>query len=238
MSRAIDRDFSELKDYLCDYSLKDVIDAKLESDLKKIHKKIYAYLTLCSEITIQNNRDKIFKDSSLQYLNESVSDVIQSMFLFVNGVYKSSNLILRSSIENLCKAIIGNLDESIYIEKSVYQIFDKVKKDEKFKVTYKKTDFYSVLHTTYAELCKSTHTATNSDMEHLTAMEFIPKYDVERAGAYVKNLVDLIELYICCIAYNYPSIILNMHYTNRDIINGALSSSLKKAFIAKANLGV
>ena len=88
--------------------------------------------------------------------------------------------MLRSSIENFNKAIIGNINDDVYTEKSVYKIFDMANKLDEYKILIGKESLSVLLHRIYGELCKSTHTATNDNMEHITALNLLPKYEKEK----------------------------------------------------------
>lgn len=86
-------------------------------EFKKVHKKALGYLVIYSEMEKQNITRRHLDNKALFYLKESVSDVLQSVFAWVNGAYKAADLLLRSSIENFNKAIIGNVNNDVYTEK-------------------------------------------------------------------------------------------------------------------------
>ena len=118
MSYYIRDDASKLMKYFKSYSLENLFtNSEFGEDYKIVHRKIFGYLVLYCEIENQNMNTKLFSDQALFYLKESVSDILQSLFAWVNGAYKSADLLLRSSIENFNKAIIGNKNIEVFTEK-------------------------------------------------------------------------------------------------------------------------
>ena len=117
MSLYINRDADKLVKYFKEYRLENVfLESGFIDEFRKVHKKSLGYLVLYSEIEKQNKIKMFWADKAIFYLQESVSDVLQSVFAWVNGAYKPANLLLRSSIENFNKAVIGNISEDIYTE--------------------------------------------------------------------------------------------------------------------------
>lgn len=51
------------------------------------------------------------------FLNLFEFTVLQAVFTWVNGAYKASDLLLRSSIENFNKAMIGKCNTDVYTKK-------------------------------------------------------------------------------------------------------------------------
>ena len=125
MGKYANEDTDKLRQYFEDYELKHIfLNAEFVGEFKKVHKKALGYLVIYSEMEKQNTVRKYLDDKALFYLKESVSDVLQSVFAWVNGAYKASDLLLRSSIENFNKAIIGNVNIDVYIER-VYIKYSK-----------------------------------------------------------------------------------------------------------------
>ena len=234
MSDYIKEDLESLRKFVTEYNLQNIFnDSDVNTDFKIIHKKIFSYLVLLVELEYQNKENATFQEKALFYLKESVSDVIQSMFVWVNGAYKSADLLLRSSIENFNKAIIGNDDELVYVEKNVYKIFEMVSSSELYKKLCGKTPYAEVLHNIYAELCKSTHTATEENMEHITALKMLPRYNRKKSRQYKENLVKLIDCLLSFFMSNYYSIIEKMYRDNKEVIFETLSPNLVKQSIEK-----
>ena len=227
MGKYTNEDADKLKQYFEDYSLKDIFfNAEFMSEFKKIHKKALGYLVIYSEMEKQNRTKKYVDDRALFYFKESVSDVLQAVFAWVNGAYKASDLLLRSSIENFNKAIIGNVNADVYTEKSVYKIFDMAEHMVEYKIMIGKERLFIVLHRVYSELCKSTHTATPDDMDHITALNLLPKYEKEKTVAFRKKIEVLIDAYLGFFLANYREVVDGMHRCNVDIFYEVLSKNV------------
>lgn len=135
MSKYINEDAEKLTKYFKEFELKNIfLNSEFVDEFKKVHKKTLGYLVIYFEIEKQNKRSKFFQEKAIYYLKESVSDILQSFFCWINGAYKASDLLLRSSIENFNKAIIGNINDDVYTEKSVYKIFDMANKLDEYKI--------------------------------------------------------------------------------------------------------
>ena len=227
MNKNIKDDAEKLINFFCTYSLKNIFDNdEFMINYKTVHKNALGYMVIFSEIEKQNKQNIIFDEKSIFYLKESVSDVLQSVFAWVNGAYKGADLLLRSSIENFNKSIIGNSNISVYEEKSVYKIFEILDEMPQYKIVVSNETFSSTLHRIYAELCKSTHTATSADMDHVTALNLLPKYEEKKSKEYVKIFVTLIDTYLGYFLANHKEIINKMFITNKDIVYDVLPKSI------------
>lgn len=232
MNKYIKDDFEKLLKYSEKYSMGSVMHEKnFELYYRNIHKKALAYLILFSEVEKQNFSNNIFSEKALYYLKESVSDVLQSLFSWANGAYKGADLLLRSSIENFNKAVIGNSDNSIFTEKSVYKIFEIAEHMDEYRKKMNTESLYIVMHNIYVELCKSTHTATNANMEHITALVFLPKYEEERAKIFFKMFDLLIDVFLGYFLANYKCILDKMYRVNQDIYYDAVSRDVIRTII-------
>lgn len=218
MSRLIKSDFDGLIAFLKSYALEPLsADQDYVKFLSTLHKKFYAYLILVEELRPYiDDADKQPLLSNLQfnYLQESVSDCGQALFLSINGCYKGARLLLRSSIENFLKGI--SLDEvaAIITEKSVYQVFDDADTVSVFKRTEIKTD----LHYVYSLLCQDVHTADVNHMTGVTALKYFPHYDVSEADKLSKIHIQLLPLFITAICIKYRECYHSIGYENREII--------------------
>lgn len=235
MSNYIRDDASELMKFFKNYNLKEISDDDdFNNDFKTVHKKIFGYLVLFCEIEYQNKKEKLFSDQALFYLKESVSDILQSLFAWVNGAYKSADLLLRSSIENFNKSIIGNTHVEVFTEKSVYKIFDMAAELSEYQKKVLKNSFLEILHRLYGELCKSTHTATCADMEHITALSLLPKFDKEQSNEYKRSIMTLVDCYLgFFLANRKKEIIDKMYRTHIDTFYDVLPQNLIRDIVNK-----
>jgi|GEM_PF-2957200 len=232
MNNYIRDDASELMEYFKSYSLEaNFNDSKFTEDYKIVHKKIFGYLVLYCEIENQNKNIIVFNEQALFHLKESVSDILQSLFAWVNGAYKSADLLLRSSIENFNKAIIGNKNIDVFTEKSVYKIFEMAEALPEYQKEVLNNSFAVTLHRVYAELCKSTHTATSADMEHITALRLLPKYDRNQSNEYKNSIIALIDSFLGFFLANQAEIIHRMYRKNSDTIFDVLPRNVIKDIV-------
>lgn len=212
MGKYTNEDADKLIQYFKEYELGSIfLNEKFVGAYKIVHKKALGYLVLFAELEKQNASNKKWEELSIFYLKESVSDVLQSVFTWVNGAYKAADLLLRSSIENFNKAIIGNKNSDVYKEKSVYKIFDMAAQIDEYHIVIGKETLVVVLHKIYGELCKTTHTATKDNMEHITALNLLPKFEIKKTTQFKKNFEILIDAYLGFFLGNYREIVDNMY---------------------------
>ena len=125
MTREISADFQILEEFIQKFNLSTIAgNQELLRQIKPMHKKLYSLMTFVVEVSYSNKNGNLFTDNGLRYLKESVSDLGQALFCWIQGAYKPSNLILRSSIETFIKSISGEKEPTIYKEKSMYKVFD------------------------------------------------------------------------------------------------------------------
>ena len=232
MGKYANEDADKLRRYFEDYELKHIfLNEEFVDEFKKVHKKALGYLVIYSEMEKQNITRKHLDDRAVFYLKESVSDVLQSVFTWVNGAYKASDLLLRSSIENFNKAIIGNVNVNVYIEKSVYKIFEMAEQMDEYKVMIGRESLSIVLHRIYGELCTTTHTATVADMDHITALNLLPMYEKEKTVEFRKNFEVLVDAYLGFFLANYKDVVDSMHRCNVDIFYEVLSKHIIRSVL-------
>lgn len=232
MSRYTNEDANKLIDYFKEYELDEVFsNSAFVDEFKKVHKKALGYLVLFSELEKQNTSKNIFDTQAIFYLKESVSDVLQSIFVWVNGAYKGADLLLRSSIENFNKAIIGNENPCVYTEKSVYKIFDMAEQIGMYQIMIGNESMSVVLHRIYGELCKSTHTATTADMDHVTALNLLPKYERTKTQEFRKYFEVLIDAYLGFFLANYRDVVDGMYRGNADIFYEVISRNIIRSVV-------
>lgn len=228
MNSNIKKDLDILINFYNNYSLKSRFeDNEFIIIFKSIHKKIYAYLVVVMEIKYQNVIKSAFNECQLRYLEESVSDILESSFAWTNGAYKAANLLMRSSIENFIKFALGD-DESVYIEKNVYKIFEKANCDDRFSHVITKAKISSILYNIYGEMCKSSHTASYNDMEHLVSLDALPTWDSQKAEVYKDNISNVLNAYFGFFLANNPKIINDMYRKNKDIFYEAIPDGIVK----------
>ena len=230
MSRLVKDDFGKLCTFIKDYELSDVLeidDAKML--LSTFHKKYFAYLVLIEEIhqkTVLNDGSINMSKEQYEYLQESCSDLGQAFFLVFHGCYKGAKLLLRSSIENFLKGSCMDEDRSLLTTKNVYEVFDKAKSTNVFIGTGGK--LYSQLRNEYSLLCQDVHTADNSHMASITALNHFPSFQKKEAESISKIVQKIIPIYITAIALKYNRVYHSMSFTYKEMTNKLIIKEYKK----------
>lgn len=230
MSRLVKDDFGKLCTFIKDYELSDVLeidDAKML--LSTFHKKYFAYLVLIEEIhqkTVLNDGSINMSKEQYEYLQESCSDLGQAFFLVFHGCYKGAKLLLRSSIENFLKGSCMDEDRSLLTTKNVYEVFDKAKSTNVFIGTRGK--LYSQLRNEYSLLCKDVHTADDSHMASITALNHFPSFKKKEAEFISKIVQKIIPIYITAIALKYNRVYHSMSFIYKEMTNKLIIKEYKK----------
>ena len=218
MSRVFKTDFDELLLFVKNYSLATLLsDDEFSKFLSTIHKKFYVYLVLIEEM--RKYKDDITKQPKISngqfaYLQESVSDCGQSLFLCINGCYKGACLLLRSSIENMLKGICMDEVPQIITEKSVYQVFD----DANLTAVFKSTVICNDLHDLYGLLCQDAHTADTTHMTGLKSLNFFPYFVPKEAKKLEGVFLRLIPLFVTALCIKYRYIFHTIDWKHKELI--------------------
>ena len=225
MGRLMNEDFHRLLEFLNSYKLTaSVGDKEFQKILASCHKRYYSYLVFVVELHQQSGYS--IQENQYDYLLESVSDVGQSLFSFMNGCYKGACLLLRSSIENFIKAVCLKENPNIILEKSVYKIFDLAKASTVFKMS--KSGLYDSIHNQYVELCKDVHTASILNMDHITALNVFPKFDSKKAEQVCGHFNVLLSAYVTLLSVVYNDFYHSLYYKNKEIVAASILTSFKK----------
>lgn len=224
MTRAVQQDFNALKVFFTEYSLENSLGSpKFISSLKSFHKAYFSFLNLVMHLEHQ----RFLPSEVCDRFKESCSDIGQSLFLMGHGAYKSANLILRSSIENFAKGIGFFEDPDVLTMTSLYKVFDVAR-------TFRKCSFsdFSILinslHTEYGGLCEYTHTATTSQMAHISALNVLPHFDFAKADQLNKLANRVLKNYLIIIIFSFKAEFFKIDPDNRDNILNALSPTIKR----------
>lgn len=234
MAREITADFSKLVSFIQEYSLSDLsYNIEFVSILSSIHKKYYSLLTCIAELNFlsyDKSINPIIDDVQIAYLTECISDIGNAIFVMVNGAYKPSKLMIRSSIETFMKGFCLDWYPTIIHEKSLYKMFDTIKTLSFFQNTETKKIFGNI-HDKYVILCKDTHTARQLNMQQITALNYFPQFqkqDAEKIKLYINSLAKDF-LYLLCIKYN--AYYHKMHHRNKENIINSIDRSLRPHII-------
>lgn len=224
MTRECNHDFSKLKQYVSEYSIG--CNLEQESYLKSAKRMHKVYFSLVNWHVEYQHQMEFFSNKYtsnhdiLIRLSEVISDVGSSKFNWLNGSYKASRVMLRSSIENFIRAVSAIDDEVQIVEKSVYALFERANDGNAFNSSTTINQSYKVLHSKYKELCKDTHTASSHNMEHITSLMDYPKYMEEKSNTTGNIFISVVQniLTILCLIFN--ELYHKMHHRNKEnIIN-------------------
>lgn len=224
MSRRVKEDFGKLVGFFESYSLKpNIKNTEFHTFLSTYHKRYYAYLTFMAELSQYKSKPLLseLNDSQYRFYSESCSDCGIALFDSVNGNYKGSRLLLRSSIENFIKAVSLNEDTTIDREKSVYALFDRAKAIPFYSEETTK-NLFDVIHQHYKDFPKDVHTATINNMMQMSALNILPSFDVVQAKSVTVVVQSLISAYVTLLALKYNAFYHTIHYENKDIIQTTL----------------
>lgn len=217
MSRVVKLDFEKLKDFVKNYSLEGLLaDEDFIHLISTCHKKYFAYLTLIAEL--KNS----LKGKEFSFLLESTSDIATALFHLFSGSYKSSKLILRSSIETFLKGFCLSFIEDIDKESSIYEMFNRIKALSFFSEDFNKQEL-TTIHKYYKELCKDVHSADEINMEKISALNLFPKYSKDDANVIITIFIKLIPSYITLLCIKYNVVFHKIHHRNREIILDAIN---------------
>jgi hypothetical protein len=221
MSREIKTDFTKLLEFVENYNLtSQCSNEDFKNILSQIHKKYYAILAFIMELILMENpqNKKVLNAKENNYILESLSDIGNSIFLLINGAYKPSKLMLRSSIETFLKGIslfrLNNIDE----EKRIYQMFDRINEIDFFKTDIINKRLFDDLNNMYAELSKDIHTADENHMQHTSSLNYFPTISMPNLKDTNKYILKVIQTEMTILAIRFNSEYHRMHHTNKTII--------------------
>lgn len=219
--RAIKEDFIELKEYIENFSLKTLLkDDNFINFISTCHKKYYCFFIASTEF------ETSFTNEQYRFLKETNSDLATSLFHLMTGSYKSARLLIRSSIECFLKSFSMDWIANIEKEKSVYEIFNKVKALSYFSSEPYKSQFMTIRRI-YKELCKDVHASDTINMAQIDALDLLPTYSKKQANKISEIFLELIPAYLFLICHKYNLQFHKTHHANREIILMGISKELR-----------
>lgn len=227
MTREISQDYYSLQDFIKTYNLNNHVNAEFEAQLKPMHKKLFALMTITAEIEHNNKQCQYLSALSEMYLKESVSDLGQALFCWIHGAYKPANLILRSGIETFIKSIVCQEIPEIVNEKSMYAVFEKARKTNCFSSELGKY-YFNKIHSEYKKLCGIVHTAGPSNMANISALKTFPIFSTPNASSVSKDVIKICTAIISTIYVHLYKLIPKMHPKNQLNFLSSIPKSTKK----------
>lgn len=239
MTRECKQDFLMLKQYIASYSISSNLAREpYLLNARKMHK---AYFSLVNWQVEFHHQISFFSSKYsgnqeiLLRLTESISDIGSSKFNWLNGSYKASRVMLRSSIENFVRAVSAIDYEEQLKEKNVHKLFKKASNCDIFNSSTAITDSFQDLHSMYKELCEDTHTASRKNMENITSLADYPKYIEEKSTSTGRVFIKVVKsiLIILCICFN--DLYHKMHHKNKENVLSPLPKNIRPLILAPSN---
>lgn len=218
MSRRITSDFDSFVNFIVNYQLN--INKEQSDSFKSMHKKLYAFLIFLAELKIQR-----YSEQSLLYLKEVGSDLMIALFCMIQGLYKTSKIQLRCSIENFLKALVLIKTNDVTEEKNVYRIFDIAKADKHFVGKVQQKSF-TVIQKNYKTLCRTVH-GDITTFDSISALALLPKYNEKSLRECVKLYNEVTEKFLEILFVNYYENVDKMHPENKKDFLDCLSKTTK-----------
>ncbi|MGM0900466.1 MAG: hypothetical protein ACQEXB_05055 [Bacillota bacterium] len=218
MSRFIKEEFIGLQDFLNSYeSNKYISTPMVENSLKRVHK--LALSLLAWKIEFETYKSKI---NSL-YFDEAISDIVQTIPLFVQGFYKASFCLMRSAIENFYKFFISNVGGvDLTGVRFTDSIYEQIKELTLVKSSSFLKDNFSLIKSVYSSLCLYVHSA-ESFCAFEEALRDFPKCDdneINNFNIHFENYNKAVNN-VLCFSFNY--IYYNMNHVNFELVTSVLS---------------
>jgi hypothetical protein len=236
MTRIVSEDFSELKSFINNYSLSSVCnDTRYIKLLSFIHKRYFSLLVFHSElekdcysyVQFAYKFNEQSKTKLANYLKEAISDLGLSLFNWTHGAYKSSRLIMRSSIENIIRALCAIEDPSICEITVTYDLFEEASHLNIFNRASSSPNLSS-LKGNYTDLCGDVHTADISRMQHISALGYFPAFDFEKASRTARLFAQVSQRLLIALSLCFREFLFHMHPTNQDSIFHSLPRDIKE----------
>lgn len=233
MSRDVKSDLDHLIEFIGNYNLKHLnSDSNFTLAIKQQHKKYFAYLIYLAEIqgyVKEADFPIVFGEEQFLYIKESCSDIGTSFFSTFHGNYKSSKLLLRSSIETFLKGFCLDEITDINTETSMYRMFDNIKKLDFFAKDSYPLEIFNIIHQSYKLLCGDVHTATVHNMANISALSYFPSFNKQESESVCKYTLTLIPCYLTLLLLKYNSQFHRFHPINKQIIIDSVKKKYRPA---------
>lgn len=235
MTRECDYDFEMFKKYISEYNISQNLEQKSYLiSAKKIHKIYFSLVSWHVEyrqkIVFFENKYTNSKDILLR-ISETISDIGSSKFNWLNGSYKASRVMLRSSIENFIRAISAIDDEAQIAEKNVSRLFDKAKDCNVFNTSVILKESYRAIHSKYKELCKDTHTESDINMEGITSLVDYPKYIQRKSDNTADVFIFIVKNILIILCTIFSDLYHSMHYKNKENIIDSIPRNIRPSIL-------
>jgi len=244
MSRLVQKDFNDFKDFICKYELQSLNNnEELWQIYKSAHTMLYGIMALVSELDYicaasktsdEDNKVDIL-DIEIDYLKECFSDLSSTIFISVHGAYKAARLMLRSSIEMFIRGMFSKEIPGIQTEKNLYRVFESIKKVPSIVKHESYKNHFDEIHQIYADLCAHAHTASKLQMEEIYALSLFPKFETDDLKSLSSTFKKLVRDYIFMICHRFNKEFHTIHYENKQAILDCLNRKEKPLIMGVAD---
>ncbi len=217
----------EYNDFLRNYNLKTIVnDNEFKAELKKIFRRYYSFIVWTEMVgsTVWKDADK--SNAFHVYLNEVASDLCFALFIALQGMYKPSLILLRSSLENFLRCILVANDLK-YNSTSVFELIDLVK-STKLKADIEGSTHIDHLISRYGELCAYVHSADELHMSFTKVVGAFPRHNKKQMQIVSSNMrgfcVDVCSL----LGLMLPDVYQGMHHSHKDLIMDVVPKGIRQ----------
>jgi hypothetical protein len=234
VARPVDQALDEFFTYLRNYGLGKLLGNKHYTELvKSIYRRYHALLvwqTNLAEGELWPGQEK--KDNEFRlYFNESVSDLCQSFLLLCHGMYKPSNIVLRSGIEAFVKSVGLAEDQKVLSLTSLFEVFEVVSHTNIAISVPLVARAVQTLHNDYADLCKYVHIAGPPYMSLLSVAGAFPKFDTQSKDSN-KRIRSAIVAICSIVGVIFNARFKDMHHTSIDLISDILPVQARRRIMS------
>lgn len=221
-----------LQTFLEDYELTAVVKAPAHTQrLRTIYRRYHALLTwhayLAEKKPANYKKDDSFP-TFLLYLNECVSDTCQAIFLWNQGLYKPSHLVLRSGIENFFRSIGLFEGQAVLAIGSTFELARVIRETNLVQETSVATAQFERLWRAYGELCKYVHTSDEYHMSLTTAVGVFPRFEQEKASESAVEIRACTTAYCALLCLMFPVRYRQFHHTDYDLVSDILPKGVRQ----------
>ncbi|XXM72672.1 hypothetical protein ACQ0QQ_01890 [Lysinibacillus sphaericus] len=220
MSRFVKQEYQGLQEFLNSYECnRNLYVKEVDDALKRIHKMALSLLAWKIEFEKYNEKINSF------FFNEVVSDLVQTIPLFVQGFYKAAFCLLRSAIENFYKFYLINIGSvDLTGIKFTDGIYENIKELTMVNSSSFLKENFSKVKSLYSTLCQYVHSA-ESFCAFEEALNSFPKCnedDIKNFNSHFETFNKAVNNILC---YSFNTLYYKMNHINFDLVTSNLSKA-------------
>jgi hypothetical protein len=236
MTRETKADLQKLQEFINGYTLTGLSKQKdFGAILPKLHSSYLALLIFsaeldehCNKINSQFSEIPLPSPKEKEYLDESISDIGQSLFCWIHGCYKGARVLLRSSIETFSKGLCCASDPQVLTLKRVHDVFEVCSKSIPVS-SEPNSSIFDELVQKYGDLCVYVHTASSETMDSVSSISHFPAFKKSDAKATADSMVYVTSRMLVIMSVRFNGVFHYMHHRNREsVVDCLIPSYLKR----------